>query len=502
MEQSFRHMARRYRASRLRCHHRRLPFSVLLVGLVTLLAPLATAAVPEPPYLGPPAGFSAAESEHLRYFVQSGGPLDANAFVIAYGGLAERAVTDLGMPFPVPAGKIEIAVYSNDADYAAAIQDAPRAESPATGVQANPGSHDIALSLPLFTTRSALAAENSVRHAIAHVVVRRSALGQVPRGFDDGIAQYVERPDTQRLARIAALLQNANQRDALLTWSDLNRPQPTNADPALVSAHAYAVVAFLVERHGLRAMSDFIVSLQSEPDWRAAMRTTFKRSPGELEEQWREDLPRWVAGGWRDNLFAAFDLQPARELLAKAHYAAAKLELERSLRLYTDLGDTSQRAEVEDLLRLGDAGLQAEALMTQTQESLERFTYDRAQTLLTQARSQYDALPAEQRPNDLIARYETLTNAGLQATVDLEEAQRLSRRWADYPQARSAALSAGAAFANLGDTEMVERAEVVLNNLDERQRRLVLMLGALAVLTSAWLAVWLWARGPADLQWA
>src|SRR3712207_8377574 len=51
-----------------------------------------------------------------------------------------------------------------------------------------------------------------------------------------------------------SLLQNANQRDDLLTWSDLNRPQPPNADPALVAAHAYGVVAFLVERHNLRPL--------------------------------------------------------------------------------------------------------------------------------------------------------------------------------------------------------------------------------------------------------
>jgi type II secretory pathway component PulM len=38
--------------------------------------------------------------------------------------------------------------------------------------------------------------------------------------------------------------------------------------------------------------------------------------------------------------------------------------------------------------------------------------------------------------------------------------------------------------------------------LDARQRRLVLMLGALAALTIAWLALWLWARGPAELEWA
>jgi hypothetical protein len=188
-------------------------------------------------------------------------------------------------------------------------------------------------------------------------------------------------------------------------------------------------------------------------------------------------------------------------LLARAHYAAAKSELERSLRLYTDLGDRARQTEVEGLLRQGDVGLQAEALMTQTQQALERHTYDRAQTLLTQARGQYDQLPAAQRPAELLATYEELAGAGLRATSDLDRASRLSHRWADYPEARAAAVDAGAAFARLGDEEMTRSTRDVLDRLDARQRRLVLMLGALAALTIAWLALWRWARGPAELEW-
>ena len=48
---------------------------------------------------------------------------------------------------------------------------------------------------------------------------------------------------------------------------------------------------------------------------------------------------------------------------------------------------------------------------------------------------------------------------------------------------------------------MTADAESVLSSLDTRQRRLVLMLGALAVLTLAWLALWLWARGHSELRW-
>jgi hypothetical protein len=45
------------------------------------------------------------------------------------------------------------------------------------------------------------------------------------------------------------------------------------------------------------------------------------------------------------------------------------------------------------------------------------------------------------------------------------------------------------------------RADQELSRLDQRQRQIVLLLGALAVLTLAWLALWLWARGPSELDW-
>lgn len=484
----------------------RWPLPPLLALLMAVTVAPAMAAqpvtIPSPPYLGPPPGFGVAETEHVRFLVEEGAAMDAASFAIAYGVMAERAHQELGTLFAPPARKVDMYVYSTPESFGAATANAVRPDPLNGEVLADPGVGDVALSLTPFLTRSPLEAENGLRHALAHVLVRGLSRWRLPRGFDDGLAQYAERPVNARLARAAALLQNASRRDALLTWSDLNRPQPPNADPALVAAHGYGVVAFLVERYGLRTFEAFVVELQTEPDWRTAMRTAYARSPAELEDQWRENLPRWTAGGWRENLFAAFDLEPARLLLGKAHYAAAKQELEGSLRLYTDLADTERQTEVEGLLRQGDVGLQAEALMAQIQQALERHTYDRAQTLLTQARAQYDQLPADQRPSELLATYEELAGAGLRATRDLDEARRLSHRWADYPQARAAAVGAGAAFADLGDGEMTDETRAVLANLDARQRRLVLMLGALAGLTIAWLVLWLWARGPAELDWS
>jgi hypothetical protein len=91
--------------------------------------------------------------------------------------------------------------------------------------------------------------------------------------------------------------------------------------------------------------------------------------------------------------------------------------------------------------------------------------------------------------------------AGMQASHDLENARQQSLRWADYPMARASALAAGAGYARLGDDAGRSQTAEVLEALDSRQRRLVLLFGGLALLSAAWLTLWLWARGGTQLDW-
>lgn len=427
--------------------------------------------------------------------------MTADAFAIAFGPRLEAAYDELTAVLPETGRTIEIYLYRDDAAYAEAIAEWSEPDLRPGPTTPSPRRGDVALSLPALLSRSPLEQEGDLRHALAHVVAREASNGRLPRGFGEGFAGYVERPAAAGLARSAALVQNARSRDRLLTWSDLNRPQAPQADAAVFSAHAYSSVAFLIDRYGLKQFGAFVAALNDEPDWRAALREVYKRSPTELETQWREELPRWAASGWRENAFAAFDLAPARDLLARGHYASAQRELERSLRLFTDLGLPDRQAAVEPLLRESETGLQAEALMEQIEQALGRHAYDRAAILLSQARTQYGILPEPQRPTPLLDRYDQLARAGLGATADLEAAAERSTSWRDYPEARAAALAAGAAFAGLGDQAMYDRATATLRDLDDRQKRLTMLLATLAVLSAAWLALWLWARGRSELDW-
>src|SRR5918995_3798965 len=498
------------RAHATRAFLSRLSLALLSVLLAIIAgAPLASAwqtapaalPIPPPPPADPPVGFTSAETEWSRIHVEPGTEVDADAFTRSWGLLIDDGMGQLERFLPSLRDKIDVYVFVSDESYAAATAAAPWREPELSDVLANPGVGDIAVNLAALSRRTPLEAENALRHAMAHVAAREASGGRIPRGFDEGLAAYFERPVAARLARHAALVQNARAGGDLMSWSDLNRPAAPDIPPPVLTAHAYSLVAFLIDRHGPRVLGDLIAALADEPDWRAVLRTTYSRAPNELEAQWAESLPRWTTGGWRTNLLAAFDLQPARDLLELGHYATARRQLEQSLRLFTDLGDNEGIAEVGSLLRQTDTGLQAETFMSQAQAALEHHDYDRAQTLLQQARTQYDRLSAAQEPVELVAAYDELAQAGVQAAIDLESARQLSLRWADYPMARASALAAGAGYARLGDDTGRSQTAEVLDALDSRQRRLVLLFGGLALLSAAWLTLWLWARGGTQLNW-
>jgi hypothetical protein len=475
-----------------------------MVLLLSAFAVLPVRALAVEPPGGLTAEWTAQETEHYRFFVQANDRLTAEAFVAAYGAFAETAYDEISLLFKTTADrKIAVYVYADIPAYDAAIAGYERKEIAGINAIADPLNRDISIALPRFLGGSAQEAENQLRHATSHVLAGIASGFNLPRGFDEGMAQYVERPNTPKLARIAAVVQLADQRGTLVSWSELNRDQPPQGDEELIAAESYAVVAYLIQHQGLPEFQRFLAEMKTTPGWRDAMKVAYAPGTSDtLWKQWREKVAVWATTGeWKWNLVAGFDLEPAKELLAKGNYRGAQDMLQLSEQLFMSLDDQKRRDEVELLKTQCAIGIQAEELMGDTQQALERHTYDRAASYLAKAKAQYDQLPPEQRPDDLIATYEALANAGNDAVIQLDAATGLSHSWGDYPEAREAAVAAGETFAVLGDEERRTQADSVLSGLDTRQRRLVLMLGALAVLTLAWLALWLWARGQSELRW-
>jgi len=438
----------------------------------------------------------------VTFFVQAGVAISATDLAAAYGPPVERAHAEGTMLFAVETPvTFAIYAYADAATFEAMTAGLPAGATDGLGIITEPAARRVHLHLARLVNRSPLEIENALRHVTTRVVLEVASGGNLPRGFAEGMALYVERPITPRLARIASLVTTANQGGVLLSWSDLNRRRPLTGEQALSEAESYAAVAFLLDRYGFRSFRAFLAQARTQPDWRMAMRAAYNRGASDIEAQWRDNLPRWTGGDWRVNLVAALDLAGPRDALMAGDYAGARASLEQSWRLYTDLGDGTRLDDTEELLGLSETGIQAETAMTQAQQALELHTYDRAGALVTQARAQYALLPPEHQPGALLETYDQTAVSGLAAVAALEEAERRVHRWSDYRQARSAALDAGSRFAALGDDELRERADAVLETLEARQRRLVLLLGALAAVTAAWLALWLWTRGPAPLDW-
>ncbi len=493
---------------RLTFRHRQITLRPRSVFSLTLLLLFACScftgyrASAAPPIGGLTSDWSVAETEHFRFLVQSPDSASATTFAASYGPFLEIGLDELTLLFPAgtPTTTITVFVYTDSEAFEAALAANPHQELESIIVRADGATTDLSLLLPQFEKLSVVEAENDLRHSLSHIVTSIASAGNVPWGFDEGIALYVERPVNERLARTAALVQTANESNKLLSWFDLNAQNPAD-DPSQAAAQSYATIAFLIDRYDLVPLRAFLAALQTESTWRSAMTIAYARDPNAIEDQFREDLRRWTNTKWRDNLISGFDLEPARKLLDQANYNAAKTKLEPSLELYGQLDAPAAFESVKQMVALCDIGIQAESLMTQAQDALSQHAYERAQNLLAQARLQFGLLPENQQPADLLAIYEQLALDGMNAGSELDSADLLGLSWRDYVEARQAAVSAGTTFASLGDNEESSRAQNLVDDLDKRQRRIVMSLAALAVLTFVWLGLWLRARGPLELDW-
>jgi hypothetical protein len=372
--------------------------------------------------------------------------------------------------------------------------------TPHASVVIDPASLRIHVNVSDLLAASSTQIEDAVRNAVTQVVIHQAAGGLAPPAIAAGVALYVELPTSEYLARLASTVQAAAEQDTLLSWFDLNRPVAA-ADRELALGEAYAMVSFLIERYDIQALRTLLAELPKSAQWQDAFRTASAVDVAAIEQEWRADLARWTTSGWRDNLIASFDLEPARNLLTRGQYVAAKALLDSSLNLYRQLDDPDSLAEAQALMNQADTGIQVEALMTEIEGALRGHDYARASNLLDQAEIQYGSLPPDQVPQSLLDTYRQLATDGITATGQLAEADRLADSWGSYPEAREAAQSAGKTFARLGDDQNRQSAEKVLNRLDSRQRRLVVLMVSLGLITLVWLGLWLRARGPAEVKW-
>lgn len=317
---------------------------------------------------------------------------------------------------------------------------------------------------------------NNVRHELAHIVAADLSGNRLNTGFQEGVAQYFEKPAGE-LDRKIITLRAIRESGRLLPWSAYDDRAQFYSDPAFSYPQALSVVAFLVERYGFGKLREFLTITARSSGYRSALERTYGESPSALEAAWQAWLPSYLDGGYRRSALEVYDLSGLRDLVAQGNYPQAEAELQQALEWLQRNADTQPPevlAEAQALLERASAGLRADGIAESARAALLEGDYPRAQELVAAAQAAYARL-GDARQDAVLAAYAQRAARGLRASDMLIAANDLARGLR-LPQARASADAAAGEFAALGDQLRLDNARALRRSLDERQRLLGLLL--------------------------
>jgi peptidase MA superfamily protein len=345
--------------------------------------------------------------------------------------------------------------------------------------------HEVVVIVPQTRSQTSDEIQNNIRHELTHIVAAELSDDRLNVGFQEGVAQYVEHPSRELETKIR-LLRRASDTNGLMSWSDLDDRDNVYQNADVSYPQSLSIVAFLVERYSFAKLREMLTITARSSGYRSALERTFGVTPDDLERQWRDWLPSYLAGGYRHNALTAYDLSRAEDLLRQGRYAEAQTELETAIEWLRTTEQPTILQQAQELLEHSAAGLQAESLAREARAALEAADYTRGADLVEQAQSAYAAL-GDTRQNAVLADYAQRAERGKQAAVQLNEATALAEALR-YPQARAVADRAAAEYLALGDRARADQALALRAILDQRQTlfgALLLLLGLVGVATSA-----------------
>src|SRR5215217_5341374 len=223
-----------------------------------------------------------------------------------YASAVEQAYKDVQDVFAVALketqtpvrSEIVVTVYGTDAAYAEANPTAGQEEGVLGHAQPSEGTIGVAASRLRDKTEGFR--RDAIRHELTHVVLGDLSNQRLPIGFQEGIAQYLERDIDQR-QRFANVVRRGQEANQLLHFADLNRQRSFLSAAGLTYPQSYSMVVFLAERYGFGKVIQFVSATRDVKTLDEAVRQVFGRSLTELEADWRDFLPGYLDRGWARN---------------------------------------------------------------------------------------------------------------------------------------------------------------------------------------------------------
>lgn len=255
---------------------------------------------------------------------------------------------------------------------------------------------EIAVALPRTKNLTDEEIINNIRHELTHFFASYLSDGKLKAGFQEGIAQYLEKP-TDQANYDPAILQQAFDAGRLLTWSELDQAESVYSDPQVAYPQSLSIVSFLVDRYSFPTFVKFLKASATEPGFRSALQTAYGKSADELEQEWLAYLPDYFAGRWQINAIYAYDLSRVTTLVNKAAYTDAATELAEIVTLLETTNQTDTLAKAEALLARAHQGQTAGTLADEARQALQSGNYPLAIEKGNAAINAYEALSYRQR---------------------------------------------------------------------------------------------------------
>jgi hypothetical protein len=447
-------------------------FSPRLLALVLALVVLA----------GQPVAVRAAERPQQE---QRAGPLvvryigaddpSGQAEFAWYAAAVEQAYRDVQDVFSTALratgtperGQIVVTLYGDDAAYGRANPLAGREE----GVlgHAQPTEGVIGVAVARLRDKSEGFRRDAIRHELTHIVLGDLSNQRLPIGFQEGIAQYLERDRDQR-QRFATAVQRGWAAGQLLHLQDLNRQRPFLAAAGLAYPQSYAFTAFLAERYGFGTVVQLVTATRDAETLDAAVRTVFERSLTDLEADWLDFLPGYLDGGWARNDLDLWDLGEPRRLLDDGKYAEARDLYTRAEALFTSIGRSDRAAQAATERQRAVAGLEAADLSQRGVAALTANDYATAAGLLASAQQRWQEA-GDPRRADVSLLTLAQAQAGQAAVGRLADARAQLDGW-HFQAADDLAYEAGQNLAELGDGPRTEEARQIMREAQQLRTRL------------------------------
>lgn len=282
---------------------------------------------------------------------------------------------------------------------------------------------EIAIALPRTTSLTEEELVNNLRHELTHLFASSLSNGRLKAGFQEGIAQYVEKP-TKQAGYDPDLLRQAFEQGRLLTWAELDEAQQVYSDPQVAYPQTLSIVSFLVDRYGLPTFIEFLKASAQEPGYRSALEAAYGRSADELEAEWLAYLPEYFDGRWQINALYSYDLSRVTQLVQQGAYTPAATELAEIIDLLETTNQADTLAEAEALLARAHQGQAAAALADEARSALQSSDYTQAIAKGNAAITAYEELGYRQRIPE-IQLYVHRAEIGQQALARLKRGQQL-----------------------------------------------------------------------------